>query len=108
MLIPVNLETHRFVVYVLLSFSTSFQVLKRLQRKDGGRPQRGGQERGDMENQEADKKFGSCPRVSNIFELRVGLVVGKTTLALSPRAIVLMRTTATAGDWMSGAEFGSG
>lgn len=77
MLVPANLETHRFVVNVLPSFFTSFQVLKRLQRKDGGRPQRGGQERGDMENQEADKKFGSCPRVSNIFELRVGLVIGK-------------------------------
>ncbi|KAK2849161.1 hypothetical protein Q5P01_008995 [Channa striata] len=37
------------------------QVLKRLQQKDGGRPQRGGQERGDMENKEADQEFGSCP-----------------------------------------------
>lgn len=38
----------------LYSFFDAFQVLKRLQQKDGGRPQRGGQERGDMENQEAD------------------------------------------------------
>lgn len=52
---------------LVLKFTTSFQVLKRLQRKDGGRPQRGGQERGDMENQEADKKFGGCPRVSHKF-----------------------------------------
>lgn len=36
-----------------------------IEQKDGGRPQRGGQERGDMENQEADQKFRSCPWVSN-------------------------------------------
>lgn len=63
-----------------LKFITSFQVLKRLQRKDGGRPQRGGQERGDMENQETDKKFGGCPRVSHKFQLRIDLVAGKTAL----------------------------
>ena len=62
--------------YVCSSLFGSFQVLKRLQQKDGGRPQRGGQERGDMENQEADQKFGSCPWVSTRFEMFVGSVVG--------------------------------
>lgn len=57
-------------------FFTSFQVLKRLQQKDGGRPERGGQERGDMENKEADQEFGSCPWVRDRFELPVGIVVG--------------------------------
>lgn len=55
-------------------------MLKRLQQKDGGRPQRGGQERGDMENQEADQKFGSCPRVSDRFELCVNWWSGTTVL----------------------------
>lgn len=41
------------LVYIFALFYV-FQVLNRLQQKDGGRPQRGGQERGDMENQEAD------------------------------------------------------
>lgn len=66
----------------LFIFITSFQVLKRLQQKDGGRPKRGGQERGDMENQEADQKFGSCPWVRNRFDLHVHLVTGLTALAL--------------------------
>lgn len=61
----------RFTTHVLLFFFTFFQVLKRLQQKDGGRPQRGRQERGDMENQEADQKFGSCPWVSGRYELFV-------------------------------------
>lgn len=64
---------------LVLQFTTSFQVLKRLQRKDGGRPQRGGQERGDMENQETDKKFGGCPRVSHKFLVANGSDVWKTT-----------------------------
>lgn len=68
--------------YVCSSLFTSFQVLKRLQQKDGGRPQRGGQERGDMENQEADQKFGSCPWVSNRFEMFVDSVVGRAVLEL--------------------------
>lgn len=58
----------------------SFQVLKRLQQKDGGRPQRGGQERGDMENQEADQKFGSCSWVRDRFELCVEALPGLTVL----------------------------
>ena len=53
-------------------------MLKRLQQKDGGRPQRGGQERGDMENQEADQKFGSCPWVRSRFELFVDVVAKST------------------------------
>lgn len=55
-------------------------MLKRLQQKDGGRPQRGGQERGDMENQEADQKFGSCPWVSDRFEMCVDTVAGPAVL----------------------------
>lgn len=58
---------------------TPFQVLKRLQQKDGGRPQRGRQERGDMENQEADQKFGSCPWVSDRY-VCVDAVAGQTVL----------------------------
>lgn len=52
-------------------------MLKRLQQKDGGRPQRGGQERGDMENQEADQKFRSCPWVSKQREASIDLRVGQ-------------------------------
>lgn len=58
------------------AFFTSFQVLKRLQLKDGGRPQRGGQERGDLENQEADQKFGGCPRVSDRLQLGIDTAAG--------------------------------
>lgn len=77
----VKLITCWFTVYVLLFF-TSFKVLKRLQQKDGGRPQRGGQERGDMENQEADQKFGSCPWVSDRFDLCVDSMTSTTTLEI--------------------------
>lgn len=55
-------------------------MLKRLQQKDGGRPQRGGQERGDMENQEADQKFGSCPWVSDRFEVCVDVLAESAVL----------------------------
>ncbi len=57
-------------------------MLKRLQQKDGGRPQRGGQERGDMENQEADQKFGSCPWVRTRFELCVDTLAGTPVMGL--------------------------
>lgn len=84
-------------------------MLKRLQRKDGGRPQRGGQERGDMENQEADQKFGSCPWVSNRFELCVNLWSVATVLEpIASGDGVNAAIPATAADGISGAEFGSG
>lgn len=75
----VDIATCRFSVHVWSSFFIS-QVLKRLQQKDGGRPQRGGQERGDMENQEADQKFRSCPWVSKQLEACIDLRDGTAVL----------------------------